>query len=185
MAYYEAVWPPKELDVIAREQEYLEWRRKHLAAAEPAIAKLPADDAYYGPLKRRLQMLYSAAVWDFAEANRLATEAYEADSFDREALAIKYWTDHKLHGQPLKLEDSVEYYRTRALLALYFMDNRRAGLALGELATRRALTLPEARRFTAFSVANGFTEFLGKVLPEIRKYYPADPFLTEHAASLP
>jgi len=182
LAYSEAVWPPQDLDVISREQEYLEWRRKHLATGEPAIAGLPSDDSYYGPLKRRLQMLYAAAVWDYAKANRLATEAYNADGFDREALAIKYWTDHKLHGQPLKLEDSVEYYRTRALLALYFMDNRRSGLSLGELATREPLTLPEARRFTAFCAANGFTDFLQKVLPDIRKYYPADPVFAEQAA---
>jgi len=182
LAYYEAVWPPQELDVISKEQEYLEWRRKHLATGEPAIAGLPSDDSYYGPLKRRLQMLYAAAVWDYAKANRLATEAYNADGFDREALAIKYWTDHKLHGQPLKLEDTVEYYRTRALLALYFMDNRRSGLSLGELATREPLTLPEARRFTAFCVANEFTDFLQKVLPDIRKYYPADPVFAEQAA---
>lgn len=185
LAYYEAVWPPAELDNIERKDDYLTWRKQHLAPAVDAVTALP-DTKDFKFEKQRLQMLFAAASHDLQLAHTIAKKRIEAEQYDREARSIYYWTDQALYGGSLRLEDSVDYYRTQALLTIYFMDRRQEGLALGELSTRESedLTLPEARRYVAFCIANDWWDFLDKTLPSILETFPADPVLLEAAEQM-
>src|SRR5690606_13273316 len=142
----------------------------HLEPAVDAVAALP-DTKEFKNEKQRLQMLFAAASHDLQRAHAIAKQRVASNQYDREALAIFYWADQALYGGSLKLEDSVDYYRIQALLTIYFMDRRQEGLALGELSVRKSeeLTLPEARRYVAFCMANDWWDFLKKTLPSIMK----------------
>lgn len=183
LRFYKAVWPPKPLDEIGREAEYLEWRKQQLAPGWEYIQSL-ADDEWFQPRKERLTMLYTAAAGDISNAHYLARARISKNIWDREARAIYYWTDKALYGGGLKFEPSQEYQRTNALLTIYFMDDRKAGVSLGAMAADVELTLPEARRVAAFCEANNWWDLLSIGLPLALKTYPGDPELTRLATEL-
>ncbi len=180
LAFYSAVWPPTAIDNVDRSDEYLQWRRDNLTRGWQHILRLP-ETSFYKPKKDRLTMLYTAAAGDIKKANRLSKTMLDSNMWDREARSIYYWTQHELYGGGLQLESTVEYYRTNALLSLYFMTDRKLGLSLGELAFRAKLTMPEIRRMTAFCVANEAWEYLRIILPPMQNEYPGDIQLQELA----
>ena len=148
------------------------------------IAALP-EGADYKHEKERLQLLYTAAAGEMKDAHRMALRLVEENQWNREARAIYYWTEHQLYGGTLQFEDSLHYFRTHALLRIYFMTPRKTGLNLAVYATKSELpqdlqiTIAELRRLTAFCVANDWWDFMKLYMPAALKQYPGDEKLLE------
>jgi tetratricopeptide (TPR) repeat protein len=182
LAFYTAVWPPAALDDVSQKVEYLHWRRDHLSPARDAVAALPDDDDY-GDEKRRLEMLYAAAGGELKQANAFAKKMLADDPDNIEARVIFNWTNQELFGGGMPAMDSVEYFQTSAVFAVYFMTKREQGLVwAGQVYARGGkLTLAQARRLAAFCVANEFWDVLRRTLPVVLEDYPGDERLQEVA----
>lgn len=185
LAFYRAVWPPREIDNMDREEEYLGWRREHLDGGRASIAALP-DSPPYDEDKRRLELLYAAAAGDLELAGKLAGVRLEEVPDDPEALVIQAWVHRERFGGGLPAKESLDYLRLSAIYSVYFMGQRQQGLVwAGELNAKGGkLTIGQARRLASFCAANNLWSVLAKALPGIREDYPGDPVLEDIAVEL-
>jgi hypothetical protein len=173
--FYKAVWPPPAIDRIGAEADALGYRKTVLAPGRSCLDIAGRDPNFADELPR-WKMLYAAAQGEYQDALSKAEDILKQNAGDAEAQSVKFWCQKQIYGGALKFTDSLIYYRTHALLAIYFMDDRKtAGINLGELAFRYPLTLPEATRLIAFYRANDFDALVKMVMPKIRKSFPDVP----------
>lgn len=174
--FYESVWPPPEIDGSTSESIALEYRQEKLKPVWnilPNITTTTEDELYR---RDHLALLLNAAAGNLQATKETAQKilGYRRDDID--SIVLLNYAISRLENKPEVKQGTYDYYRRRALLGLYFLDDRKdSAIALWDVANRVRPTLPEARRLVAYFEANGWWDPLAKLIPRLLEYHPRDP----------